>query len=132
MKRITISFFCVLAVIAFVIVYVVETINTDGYTNAVAVFKYENKDIRENLNAEELETIKKLFDGKLLYSGSPSCGFSEDIALIFDGDKVFSLACDGCAVIYFEASKKYFKLKSNEYERLKAILCAHGFVFPCI
>ncbi len=106
--------------------------DTDAYETCVAIYKYGNSDKYELLSAKESSALKDIFDGKIMYSDSPSCGFSNDISVVFDNDKIFSVARDGCTVIYFKNKNKYIKLSEHEYEKLMDILSTHGFVLPCI
>ena len=99
----------------------------------VAVFRYGDADITKRLSDEDSEIVKEIFNGKNLYTDSPSCGFSENVALIIDGAP-YCVACDDCGKIYnIEKEKdKYFNLSDKENEMLRSLLCEYGFTFPCV
>ena len=97
----------------------------------VAVFQYGDADITKTLSDEDSEIVRKIFNGKSLFSDSPSCGFSEDVALIIDGN-TYCIACDYCGIIYNVEEDKYFNLSDEENETLRNMLCEYGFTFPCI
>ena len=97
----------------------------------IAVFQYGDVDITKPLSDEDSEIVREIFDGKSLFSDSPSCGFSENVALIIDGD-TYCIACDTCGVIYNIEEDKYFNLSDKENETLRGLLCEYGFTFPCV
>lgn len=97
----------------------------------VAVFRYGDDDITKPLSDEDSEIVREMFNGKNLYSDSPSCGFSENVALIIDGD-TYCVACDDCGIIYNVEKDKYFNLSDKENEILRNLLCEYGFTFPCV
>ena len=61
----------------------------------VAVFRYGDADITKPMSDKDSEIVREMFNGKNLYSDSPSCGFSENVALIIDGAP-YCVACDDC------------------------------------
>ena len=97
----------------------------------VAVFRYGDADITKPMSDKDSEIIRELFNGKNLYSDSSSCGFSENVALIIDGD-TYCIACDDCGKIYNIEKDKYFNLSDKENEILRSLLCEYGFTFPCV
>ena len=97
----------------------------------VAVFKYDNIDVHETLSNEDANIIREVFKGKSLFSDSPSCGFSENVALIIDGN-TYCIACDTCGKIYSVKDDKYFNLDDSENETVRNLLCEYGFKFPCL
>ena len=97
----------------------------------VAVFRYEDTDITKPLSSEDSEIVREMFNGKNLYSDSPSCGFSENVALITDSN-TYCIACDDCGKIYDVEKDKYFNLSDRENEILRDLLCKYGFTFPCV
>ena len=92
----------------------------------IAVFQYGDADITKPLSDEDSEIVREIFDGKSLFSDSPSCGYSENVALIIDGD-TYCIACDTCGVIYNIEKDKYFNLSDKENETLRGLLCEYGF-----
>jgi hypothetical protein len=97
----------------------------------IAVFQYGDAEISKPLSDEDSEIVRKIFDGKRLFSDSPSCGFDENVALIIDGN-TYCIACDTCGVIYNVEKDKYFNLNDKENETLRNLLCEYGFTFPCV
>jgi len=97
----------------------------------IAVFQYGDADITKPLSDEDSEIVRKIFNRKSLFSDSPSCGFSENIALIIDGN-TYCIACDYCGKIYNVEEDKYFNLSDEENGTLRNMLCEYGFTFPCI
>jgi len=96
----------------------------------IAVFQYGDAEITKPLSDEDSEIVRKIFNRKSLFSDSPSCGFSENIALIIDGN-TYCIACDYCGKIYNVEEDKYFNLSDEENEILRNMLCEYGFIFPC-
>lgn len=97
----------------------------------VAVFRWGDVDITEQLSIEDAEIVKQIFNGKRLFSNSPSCGFGEGAAIIV-GNQTYCIACDYCPLIYIVQEDKYFELSDDENETLRNLLCEYGFTFPCI
>ena len=97
----------------------------------VAIFRYGDVDITQSITHEDSEAVKKMFNKKNLYSDSPSCGFSENVALII-GDDTYCIACDNCGIIYSVNEDKYFNLSDQENETLRKLLGEYGFTFPCV
>lgn len=97
--------------------------------NAILHYSYNDEDISVNLTAEESNTIKNMFGGKMLYNDSPSCGFSENIS-IKCGDMTFCIAYDMCPVIKCE--HRYFRISNEDRKILNGIFEKYGGFFPCI
>jgi len=97
----------------------------------VAIFRYGAVNITQSMTHEDSETVRKMFNNKNLYPDSPSCGFSENVALI-TGDDTYCIACDNCGVIYSVNEDKYFNLSDKENETLRRLLGEYGFTFPCV
>ena len=97
----------------------------------VAVFRYGDTDITQILSDEDSIAVRNIFDGKTMASDSPSCGFSENVALVVAGN-TYCIACDNCGKIYNIEKDKYFNLSDKENEILRSLLCEYGFTFPCV
>ena len=106
-------------------------ISVTDKSSATLTFIHDGKNITEALNEEEANKLKAIFDGKALYSDSPSCAFSEDISISF-GEQVFAIACDSCNVVKDCTSGKFFKVSEREKETIIAIFKNHGGYFPCV
>ena len=96
------------------------------------VFVYNTTNRRETLSDEDFDRIIGIFEGKKLYRDDPSCGFTADIAVKFNGAENFCIARDTCPIVYVESKDKYFKLSEKEYSELVGILSKYGFSFPCV
>ncbi len=106
--------------------------STDTTESGRAIFEYDDLKISENLSDEDLNIIRKMFDNKKLYKDNPSCGFSENIAVVLDKSEVFCIACDECPIIYYKNKGMFFKLSAQENKIFRSILTKYGFFFPCI
>ena len=117
-----------------VIIFFINSSHT--YTKATAsgsvTFVYDDINISKKLSDEDLNTLIELFDNKKLYKDNLTCGFSKNIAVIFDESEIFCIACDECPIIYYWNSEQFFKLTSQENELLRSILTRYGFYFPCV
>lgn len=120
------------ALIAFSVLRRESAVDMNFATEVTAVYKYNNANISQSLSAQELSLICEIFDGKNLYSDSPSCGFSENVSLQFNDGQTFCIACDTCPIIYWKQKNKFFKISEKEKDQLYNILMAYGFAFPCV
>ena len=109
-----------------------KTIDINFAVQGKVIFKYGEKNINQEISADNFSKICNLFNGKRLYSDNPSCGFTKDVSIVINETETFCIACDSCPIIYWENKNKYFKLSTIEYEELKKILSSYGFEFPCI
>ena len=97
----------------------------------VAVFRYGDTDITQILSDEDSVAVRNIFEGKTMFSDSPSCGFSENVALVVAGN-TYCIACDDCGIVYCVKEDKYFHLSDRENEALRELLGEYGFSFPCV
>ena len=84
------------------------------------------------MESEEVELLKSIFDGKIMYKDNPACGFSEDISIKFNKEQTFCIACDTCPIVYWKEENKYIKLSEEEKARLYKLLELYDFSFPCL
>ncbi len=79
------------------------------------------------MSDDEFEDIKKMLHGKFLYkSPVPSCSFSKELSITFNGgEHIFYIASDSCGIIYYKNEEKYFNLTEKENIRLRKLLEAH-------
>jgi len=71
--------------------------DTSTISNGRIRFEYNGKNILDDLSEEDLNTIKEIFNNKKLYKDSPSCGFDDNIAILFNAEsQVFCIARDTC------------------------------------
>lgn len=106
--------------------------NTDIMETGRVTFVYDDLNISECLSDKDLNTLKELFDNKRLYRDNPSCGFSENVSVVFDESEVFCVACDDCPIIYYQNKGLYFALSNQENDLLRKVLIQYGFHFPCV
>lgn len=106
--------------------------NVSTIYDGKVVFKYDETNITKKLSNKDLNIIKNIFDNKKLYKDSPSCGFSDNIAVVLDGTQVFCIACDECPIIYYKNEELFFKLSNRENDLLRNTLTQYGFRFPCV
>lgn len=99
--------------------------------SATLNFVCGDKNITEALTEEESEQIKAIFNGKALYSDSPSCAFSENVSIAL-GDRVFAIACDDCNIVKDCTSGKFFSVSESEKEIIIGVFKNHGGYFPCV
>lgn len=96
------------------------------------IFRYGKNNVVMEIKKEDILSMKKIFNGKLLYKDGPSCGFTEDIAIVLDDSMTFCIARDTCPIIYFKEENMYFRITDEEQMELYRILGGYGFVFPCV
>ena len=65
-----------------------------------AIFIYDEKNVSSEMSEQDLSMIKSIFNGKKMYNDSPSCGFSDNVAIIVNDSQTFCFACDTCSVVY--------------------------------
>ena len=98
------------------------------YHDGTTVFK-------QPLTNEQAEAAAKIFDSKRLppetLSGTPSCGFSQDVAIILNG-RSFLLARDTCAIVCDGDTGRYFSITDAQRQTLEAIFATCGGSFPCL
>ena len=130
MKKVVAILLVAVCLVGAMLGYAVVSVNEKGV--AVANFVYADKNVSEEISKEDLETIDKIFSGKIINPFVlPSCGFDDNISIVADG-KTFCPANDDCAIVYYKERKGYFNLSENEQTRLRALLEKYGFEFPCV
>ena len=135
MKRIIIIISALLVVLAVVLtaVFLPRNVVRINKTEAAAArFRYGSTYFDGELKPEDAEAVRKIFNGKLLYKDTPSCGFTENVSVKFGGGQTFCIANDMCGIIYLKEKDKYFHISQQDRERLNSILEAYGFIFPCV
>ena len=110
----------------------VERVNMELVKDADVCFRYGNADVMHTMGEDEVELLKRIFDGKKMYSDDPSCGFSEDISVRFNNEQTFCIAQDTCPIVYLKEKNKYIKLSENEKKQLYDLLEPYGFFFPYV
>lgn len=132
-KQVLIILLILMSLIGFIIFFISSNHTNIRTTNSGRVtFVYGDINISEELSNEDLNVLIEIFDNKKLYKDNPSCGFSENIAVIFDESEIFCIACDECPIVYYQNTGQFFDLTSQENELLRSILTEYGFYFPCI
>ncbi len=94
-------------------------------------YHYGDVQIDSALTDEEETTLRKILTGKRLHSDQPSCGFTDEIALLIDGVP-YAFARDGCAVLRAGEDQQYISLTEEEHAKLRQIVERCGGTFPCL
>lgn len=63
------------------------------------MFRYGDSDVSVSISNEQLTVIKTIFNNKVMYRDNPSCGFSEDVALVFNEFQTFCIVRDTYPVV---------------------------------
>ena len=126
----------VIVIISVVVVVLIgvekKRCSMDFATSGKAVFRYCGSDVSMSISDEHLSAIKDIFNNKKMYMDNLSCGFSEDIAIVFNNSETFCIARDTCPTVYWKEQGRYIELSEDEKEELYGILGEYGFVFPCV
>jgi hypothetical protein len=80
----------------------------------------------------DLEELKDILRGRANRS-SPSCGFSDNIAIIMQCDEkkiVFSPARDGCPIVRIGGTNRFILISEEQRDTLNRIFEKHGIIFP--
>lgn len=105
------------------------SVDLNTYETAWKHYEYDGTTIKGDLSKDDAKTIAEMFNGQELYFDNPSCGFTENVSVSFDGKK-FCIACDDCPIIKY--GSKYFSISETQNRELRKILTENGFHFPCI
>ena len=109
-----------------------KRVNISTATSAEIVYIYNNINIEQVLESDELELIISILDNKRSYCDNLSCGFSDEICLRFDDSNTFCIACDTCPVIYWKNADRYINLTDDEQKKLYSLMQSYGADFPCL
>jgi len=131
-KKVLILALGILFVVVCFFIFFINRINMEFAATAETRFVYGGVNEKNQLDAKELEIIKSIFDGKTMTMDSPSCGFTENVSIVFNDSDTFCIACDTCPIVYWIEEGRYIKLTEEEKEQLYSILEKYGFRFPCI
>lgn len=102
-----------------------------GNAEGIITYSYGELQFTQPLTEREAREAKEILNGKLEFPDNPSCGFSENCAIVMDGIP-FALACDGCEVVKNCDTGKYINLSPGEREILESMFTQRGGVFPCV
>ena len=120
-------------VMLFVIVIMINNVDTSFATEVRIKYEYNDKNIALTVTDEnDIMILKDNLNG-IAYSDYPSCGFSLDTSVTFaDGKKSIVLcpACDNCSVARIGSTGKYIIIKDRQ--ALEAVLAKYGMTFPCV
>lgn len=106
----------------------------DTSADVTLSFVYADKNIRVTLDDEEAKKVIDILNGNRydpLSSGTPSCGFDENISLQV-GDRVFAIACDTCNCVQNLSNMRYFDISQEDMAYIHSLFEKHGGYFPCI
>ena len=121
-----------LSVVLGIMHFSIRKTNMEFAKEAEVCFIYEEVSISQYLEDKEVETLKEIFDDKILYKDNPSCGFSEDISIRFNQSQTFCIARDTCPIVYWVEEDRYMSLTEEEKLLLYNLLEPYGFEFPCV
>lgn len=125
----------VIAIAVVLVLSMFAYFSAESATEIYLRYEYSDKSIYVRLEDEEtISEIKGLLHG-IAYRDSPSCGFSEEVSIVFTTngkEKVLCIACDGCPLFRINDSNKYLKISEKSRQRLDEILDIYGITFPCI
>lgn len=93
-------------------------------------FHYSDVNIDETLTKEQSKRVSDIFNGKR-YIDEPSCGFSEDASISFDGE-IFAIASDSCRIVKIIGKDKCIELSESEIQEIHSIFEQYGGYFPCV
>ena len=86
--------------------------------------------ITKKMSVEDLETIKGIFNGKILYRDEPSCGFAEDSSIsLDDGAELYYISYDTCPVVYDKNRNRYFRISEKDNDIMRSMLREYGCLF---
>lgn len=135
MKKNIIIFIIIIVIIICVVNglrYISNRVNMNCVNYGVTTFIYEENDYIHELNDEDVEIIKTIFNGKKLSADNLSCGFSEDVSIILNNEMTLCIAQDTCPIVFWKEKNKYIRLSESEKMQLYDILKPYGFYFPCV
>ena len=115
-----------------IICFSIRKTNMEFAKEAEACFIYGDVTTSQYLEGKDLETLKEIFDDKILFKDDSSCGFSEDISVRFNQSQTFCIARDTCPIVYWLEEDRYIRLTEEEKLLLYDLLEPYGFEFPCI
>ena len=111
------------------------TVRIKSNPTGKVVYNCNGISFEEDLTAEELAAVIEILDGKeqkmSLFSGTPSCGFDPNIAIIINGIR-YALACDKCGTLQNCSNLCYIDVSDSERFILEEIFTSRGGKFPCI
>lgn len=123
---------CILVITLSFLLWKNAIVNINVLTSGKIVYVYNDLSINELCKESELTTIYDIFNGKVLYRDNPSCGFSDEIAIVVNGGQTFCLPSDSCTIIYWKEKGKYFHISEEEMEQLHEIFEQYGAKFSCV
>jgi hypothetical protein len=125
-------FFALVSVVLGIMYISIRKTNMEFAKEAEVCFIYGEVVVSENLDDKEVEMLKEIFDNKIMYKDTPSCGFSKDISVRFNQSQTFCVARDTCPIVYWMEEDRYIRLTDEEKLLLYNLLESYGFEFPCV
>ena len=127
MKANIVIFICIVCCIVSAVLIVLLNNRTDlAFVKTAKSVSWRGQ---TELSTEETIQICAIFDGKILYRDNLSCGFSENVAVVFNENQTFCIACDSCPIVYWKEKNKYFNITEAQKKQLYSILKEHGLSF---
>ena len=110
------------------------TVSLNQEDAVTLTFVHGDQDIHVTLTPEEAQKVVKILDGAAydpIFSGTPSCGFDENISLRI-GEQCFAIACDTCNYIQNVGNARYLGISKTDMEYIHTLFAQYGGYFPCI
>ena len=111
------------------------TVRIKSNSTGKVVYHCNGISFEDDLTAEELAAVVGILNGKeqkmALFSGTPSCGFDPNIAIIIN-DTRYAIACDKCGTLQNCSNLCYIDVSDSERLILEEIFTSRGGKFPCI
>ncbi len=114
--------------------YACAETSVDENADVALTFEYGAENICVELDEAEASKVIAILNGKTydsIFSGVPSCGFSENISLKV-GNQTFAIACDTCSYIQDLGNLKFFSVPKEDMNYIHSLFEAYGGYFPCI
>lgn len=118
----------IVGIISFNLIFEKVNISSD---DAILIYKYDNKNIKQELNKDDSALLKSILNNKRSYHDNPSCGFTEDVSIKFN-NMVFCMACDNCSVVRLNNTSKYISISKEDRKKIEKIFNKYGGTFPCV
>ena len=104
--------------------------------SAVATFHYGDVHVKEPMKEKDMLQVWRAVNLHHLSRHTiPSCGFSDDCSVTLVDKKgvktTVCFACDDCANYYIAEEDAYSTTTRYRGDKVKEMLKAYGFVFPC-
>ena len=108
--------------------------SVDFADKAVLHYTYVDKNINVTLSKEELNSVKKIINNKMLFYSEPSCGFDKNVSIELSGkgySETYCIACDECPILQNYNRNRYIDISKSDRETINNIFAKYGGHFAC-